>query len=1156
MLENLPLLYELEITISGRVENSFPVKAILKEQGHYPPEPKREGTKIIFPLRNNVLQVSEVQVPASVLTDTIAPSVEASQRLQDLTSTIFPPGNNILDRLLSHAEPFDAYGPPRALCRITLVFESSDFISDERALEEVPWELMKWRGRDGEIELRHRCMILRRSRHKSGEKTGKFDLPINVALVDEVGLPGGMSEFGRNLFDLFTEDARNLGGIEWGELNRSPIKSGEVQHVMFDSSDVQRLARLYDGSWHLDVPPRLLILHDISGWRAQLNAKLVENALDGGCDAVLLASLPSPDPRADNFFPMFYRKLMHNWPLDQCLWAAQGVAHLNQMPVDSVIAAREGGEFGLLLTRAALEATQIKGRKKPKPRIMRGRKTRGARAHDIPRMQGERPVRAALELEDSLRRMAEDKRDRFFNTVADTVRYISFDEELHGVGEAVGARTKAHDMMHAATMEINETEELADGITAAEPETVQKALVRLTNLWITENDLPNEARVIKKHDYLVAARPYELHLQIGPRLEGALISERFNEESLRKVFEQVDEVTLDVMFFSTDRDFHLDSKELDEPKNDSQWKFAEAKSVDGKEKDSQNGGKSWGRRASLRLPRYGSSNELKIQITPKEAGMRRLRTCIYYRNVLLQSVLLEALVAGEGTEQASKGFESKETLITGRTTDYLATVDFALLDELPQPSLNVFTNHDQHGTHWVGVYSDGDTSAFQLDSGDMRAFDKGVLTTRAARMREIFLEIEGEKHSYKLNATLPLSDEDLKRREGYLRDLALSGWRLFHSTFISGSDGSSDSDNAERLDNLRNTIQDSHIISIARCGPDSGTLPWAATYSNSLDTNKEDQISLCGVFKKQLADNKWSGNTLVEKHDLLDDPKRCRSLPECPLQTQKRRLTVCPFGFWGFLHQVEQPLQQVKPTSVDEEPVELKNYNFGQTSFLTRTANAPAKLAIGAYPGIPDVSEHKAEIAALHHTSSLEMDYQDDRDQIMSMLTEGGQHFYYFYCHGDVDEQQKIFRLKLGPSPPGKPGYIESADLDPAEIRWETPNPLFIMNGCETMAVSPDVTHGFLNTLKRLGASGIIGTEEKVWTQLARPFGVQLLKHLLNGMSVGEAFLEVRKTLLRQYNPLGLMYSYYSPATLHLHDPAACTWCNTHKRTPTNAPDH
>jgi hypothetical protein len=51
---------------------------------------------------------------------------------------------------------------------------------------------------------------------------------------------------------------------------------------------------------------------------------------------------------------------------------------------------------------------------------------------------------------------------------------------------------------------------------------------------------------------------------------------------------------------------------------------------------------------------------------------------------------------------------------------------------------------------------------------------------------------------------------------------------------------------------------------------------------------------------------------------------------------------------------------------------------------------------------------------------------------------------------------------------------------------------------------------------------------------------------VLDGASLGEAFLSARLHLLRQYNPLGLAYSFYAPGTLHLHDPQSCAWCKAH----------
>ena len=51
----------------------------------------------------------------------------------------------------------------------------------------------------------------------------------------------------------------------------------------------------------------------------------------------------------------------------------------------------------------------------------------------------------------------------------------------------------------------------------------------------------------------------------------------------------------------------------------------------------------------LRLPGRGPTDGIHRPITPQRAGTRRLRACIYYKNVLLQSVVLEAAVALRGS---------------------------------------------------------------------------------------------------------------------------------------------------------------------------------------------------------------------------------------------------------------------------------------------------------------------------------------------------------------------------------------------------------------------------------------------------------------------------------------------------------------------------
>jgi hypothetical protein len=1006
--------------------------------------------------------------------------------------------------------------------RITIVY-------DEPMLDGIPWELLCTDERQMD---QPRCPVIRRYPVPSREKTGIVDLPLNVLLESATRRieEHEIQDWGKDLFDDFTRYARQAHGIDWGT-SREISKMGEVRHILFDSEDpgsIEELQQKIDVMsgpvTSQSIPPRLLVLHNISADAPPYPTnRLVRDGLTAGADAVLLVTPKSVDAEAGRFFPTFYRKLMHNQSIDQAVWQGYHESWTSPHPGNYVLGVRRGGELGLLLTGAVLEAALLEPVvKKPSRRSP----TRGGpveivpRRKDLPRRpatSAKRPSSRAAQLKNELINETRSRTAELTNNMVVDVEaklaHVEFDQEAHGVHEVLNVRSSIDETRRvraAAALLVNQLETQDD-----------KPLVRLTNIWITDETV-KPVRSISQSDPLVKLKPYDLHLQIGPTREGAVVSQRFDEVSLIQVFEKQNEVDLEVMFFSTDQDFNIEAPNS-------------VNNVVGKSDPNSH----FGVHVKMRLPKFGSSDEVHIKITPLNAGQRRIRTCIYYGNVMLQSVLLETLVvndAGDILIDVSNG-----AAITSRNTDYLATVDFALLNELPQPSLNLFSNHDATGTHWIGAFSSGDTSDFQLKSGSMHTFDEATLNNNADNIRTVLMKIEGES-SYKFGAALPVNDQDIARREGYFRDLAINGWRLFHPLFVIG-DGDRE-DNAKRLQEFRNTTKDSHIVSIARCGGNNATIPWAALYSNSIDPGKSDEIKLCEVFKRQLASNKWTGTELTEKHDLLDDPKSCRSQPHCPLNTDKKKLTVCPFGFWGYIHQIEQPLQEVKPTPVGEIPKELADYDFGQTSFINCSNNSQVKVGMGAYPGIPDVEPHRDEIQLLKKNPSISFEYNDERDAILKMLEIGGQHFYYFYCHGDLDQAQR-FRLKVGPLQ--KPGFIESASLDPDDISWQVPKPLFIMNGCETMAVTPNLTHGFLHTLKRLGAAGIVGTEIKVWTQLARPFGVRLLSDMFQGMSVGEAFLEARKYLLRQLNPLGLVYSYYAPATLHLHDPDDCNWCKNHE---------
>ncbi|MGD1994926.1 MAG: hypothetical protein PVI59_17160 [Anaerolineae bacterium] len=949
----------------------------------------------------------------------------------------------------------------------------------DTALRRVPWEVADW-GQVGQ-----RLTLLRRVKALDAERSGPPDLPLTVAIDKCVDGIRFADDWGDGLFDNFTQHARHLGGIVWTQRPEGPAP-GEIQHIVYDSSSGEswdEMVSLFEayGPDSDRKPPLLLILHDISARiPPYLANRLGYRALEQGAGAVLMASLGTLDPWAGGFFPTFYRKVMHNLPLDQSVLAALREARTDaSQPLDWMFAAREGGELGVLLTRAVVEGT----RTRPLPKGIPWSKTSPSRRERV--MAG---------IQAHVQHSADAWRETMAAEVAQLAS-ISFDAEAHGVEAVVRNRERVREA--AAAVERNL--EVLGALTTMGPRHVQDSMVRTTNLWLTEGE-----RRIAAGGALVTGQPYTLHLNIASPKDDALLSAQFPFHLLEP-FEQ-EQYALDVTLFSPDTDFQLAT-----------------------------------RKAVLTVPRVGPSDEVRVQIIPKAAGTRRLRTCISYRNVVLQSVLLEATVLEAGAA-VSDGADIAATI------DYVASTDLALLDELPQPTLSLFTNQASDGSHWIGVFGTDEPTRGALRKGAVHAFGAGQLVDRAKRLREVLAEIEGQ-HDYHYEDIPPLSESQLKWREEDLVKLAVAGWRLFDDLFWSYPGGLDTDQLIEFEDKLRTPGR----ISVARCRGESTTIPWASLYSLPLDTGKQDEIRLCDLFAGQLDANVWSddGLELVERHDLLDDSPTCRSQAACPLADRQRELvTVCPFGFWGILHEVEQPLQQVTPTPVDRVPEELADPAFNQSSFLLRSRSGRIRMAMGVDRDIPGATEHSDEMPGLAPGGQLDVVCKEDRDDVLGLLKEGEYHLYYFYCHGEVDKGE--FKLKLGPTT--SPGFIASADLHPRYIRWSNHQPFVVLNGCETMALTPELIHGFLEKLRRLGALGVVGTEIKVWTQLARPLGRMVMQHLLAGRSMGEAFLITRRQLLRQYNPLGLVYTLHAPATLHLHDPEGCGWCAGHSRRVDDAP--
>ncbi|HET8541016.1 MAG TPA: hypothetical protein VFL83_14175 [Anaeromyxobacter sp.] len=972
-------------------------------------------------------------------------------------------------------ERFFAGGPDEPVRRVAVV-------ARDLASASLPWEALRFHGI--EALARDCCTIVRRSTAPAGECTGPIDLPMSVGFAEHVVRHPLSRGWADGVFaDPFVRDAARepRRAIEWGLLG-SDVKPGEIHHVPFvvgDWSGGERAERgrlreflvalaPYDRAAGPErIVPRLLVLHGLDGrgMSAPALAPLAHFALDRGCDAVLIVVGGGIEPDAAGFFPRFYRKLLHNEPLDVCVREAAATS-----PVGWVFGAREAGELRLQLPGVLAEAASrvlravrpleaVKMRSPPRKRMARESLPRAA----PPPAREEPPTRAsrsARELAARARAVAEQGAEASAAAAVGAAPRGALGAETHELDAVLNGRRAIAEAAGA----VERAERAADALEAAprEPEP------RLTAVWLARSD---GTRIADADPVPVGAWHAAL-VQITPRPRpGEAVGAGSVDPVLRQIFETAESVTLDVVVFAPAKDVEL------------------------------------GRRtAELVLPRLGESREISIGFRARRAARLQLRIGIYYRNQLLQSAVVRF--------RASEASAPAPADLT-RELDYVASADLQLLDELPAPALSFFTNDDPSGNHWIGFFSRQDRPAGVVQASSMRALAPTDLENRAKPIRAVLDQLMALKARPDGG---PVDDGGRATRERLFCNLARAGFDAYVALL---ADPEGDPAVQERF---AEATARPGILSVARCVGQNPSLPWSAIYDLRLDSVAV--LELCPVHRE----------LLDRSPPVLPGAAECRERADCPLRADATRdSTVCPFGFWGLRHQIEQPLQAVTPTPVDRVPDELSP----MTPFMFRHGGEKPTLALFAEPKLPDVQGHEDEL----RESGVEVVRKTDRPEVLPLLRQGGFHFVYFLCHGEVDGSGNFFLL-VGPD--AAHGRIGAGDLLGAT--WPESETLVFLNGCNTVAFLPETTNPLLRRMRGMHAAGAVGTEIRVETAVAKLVGRLVVRGLTAGSSIGEAFLEMRRALLKVRTPLGLAYSFYAPATLHLHPvEAPCSWCGTHR---------
>jgi hypothetical protein len=572
------------------------------------------------------------------------------------------------------------------------------------------------------------------------------------------------------------------------------------------------------------------------------------------------------------------------------------------------------------------------------------------------------------------------------------------------------------------------------------------------------------------------------------------------------------------------------------------------------------------------LPATLASKPINFLVWPQRTGLAYLRICIYHRNQLLQSLRLDARVVGAqaldslqevpgidellsaklraahitdlerfiaaatneimqaaeiSPEQAERWQRDARRLrdLVGYKTfiEYTTNADLRSVDHEQPRAATIFTNATG-GTHFVGVKV-GDWDEVwgkENDWTDALAVSESVLADALSDARKHLNALGTVKNQssggeeYRFVYQNEGSDEDFKT---LLAQLAYQGRNIYSMVFTQ----------AMRVELAKVLQPAGQTIHIARV-MEGDVLPWSIIYDLNLDlslTDRGGSYTTCmKIFEHKGADGEF-------------DFAQCSAQTDCPLKTAAANQTVCPWGFWGIKHKLEQPAQRVKEK---ETPRTLIN---------EIVAGNEVNLCMNVSTQLTRLANHRQEIGKLPWIRTPMIVAGDDsmpgvatgRDQVLTELKNQGLQVIYFYCHGGTRAGKSMPYLAVGKDDSQMivPDNLNDIDalLTPPRSLYEWPlHPLVFINGCETASLNPRTMGHFVQVFVEHGAAGVIGTEVPVWERFAAAFAEEFFARFLDvaqgekGSSVGEIMYKLRHHFLKKKNPLGLVYTNYCSADL------------------------
>jgi hypothetical protein len=1105
-------------------------------------------------------------------------------------------------------EHYDTSVPRYRLPRLLLHFENRDLVA-------LPWEAM--------VDQWHTsALVVRRSPTAPTVAGRKLDLPLHLAQVVSE-LPHGpedpfelvpaveqvfWSDWRQALhpgMDLVVETRTGAHpddiGREWGRtdvLHLTVIGAAgdRDSHTLRDRIRLQDgtlVAREHLAAWLSEQRTRLLVLH-AADWRSGVRARLLLLAHDlaaRGGPPVLIAQFPSEPLAAREFFTHYYDRLIHDTPID--------FAPFLLRPNDFIPQPRTGqrwlsahlplitGPGGEDLLRFSALLFEIDEQRQALIEEVGTQRQWATRLYDW--LEGKRKEEPVSQR--GLERLLDSQFTLQLQEQA--ARFEALQNRLQDLGADL-----LFDPRHEAESSIpmvrgrDEIEEGGVELGAAIEEvrqSVAERTARYVNTWFVAGERTSQGRIMRSTEMLELKGRYLLHVDIGPRpreQQSIVIDPVDIAGVLESLYELHDEqgVTLEVGLFGEDFWVGLARQEPEVAHDVWRRPREEWPSVDC----------AWQRPRSgttldyLWLSRIDPSRPLCFSVQPRRTGMCRLRLCIYYRNNLLQSLLLEARVvrvgAGEDLEQlrgigperagrlAAVGIKDLAALSVAdpqlvadvarggarqarhwvETADrlgalgnearieYTTNADFVGVWRAPKRSVTLFTNSNG-STHSVGLKTGGWDE--QWGQGDDWTYQKSLTEAKLESILQAVRHDLAEASSIMIGGVpTGYAYDDQNRGTTYnlgqaLYRLAVQGRRLYSDFF---------KDPAQR-ELERRLAEEKRTIHVARV---AGTyvVPWSVIYDRPLSYEQKWRPKyVCLHALEQMAKGKCedcpggaaaslSSAALTQVLDRNVDPDGvdvyvCEDASLCAQAAHDPQHVVCLWGFWGFKHLLEQPPQGL--TAERPEPRALKDR-------VTVKGQPALNMNVSTTLDFAGDRTHLNQIKALEYNGQpLAVVYAGEDgpgrlgvESVIEALRKGDQSLIYFYCHGGAvrDKPQDPLEpfLAVGSSDRQQ---IRPVTLDNEKYTW--PNaPLVLINACKSVALEPDLLGDFVRKFAEHGAAGVIGTEVSVWEPLAVEVANFFFEEFLKGRPVGEILLELRHMLLQKHNPLGLIYTNYCSVDL------------------------